>query len=705
MANFAHANNRKALVIGNGDYSRTKLSTLPNPIRDAELIAETLRSIGFEVTEKLNLSKRNFDTSIDDFVNTLNNNDIAFIYYAGHGISYKDKDYLIPIEPNIPDLVSLDYDAIKAQQLLDRVSVRSRHTILVLDACRDTPYSKSTNTRGLGHIQSHVGSSYVIYAARKGQEAYDNRVFARSLAKELRQKQSLSEVSRKVRNAVMKASDGTQYPSVIDDLLQTTPIYLNGKPGGETHASRPIAISHNDDIEALMRKLAAWHFDDETPKEHNIDVEPEDTIKCSDDISYKDFKKFKLTMAFVETMQKKSRCLIDLILHTESMDDEERKYWFDLLPSMTDEQIEKLYEILRVEKIKLQKLEEKYAIEISLLNNKHLLNYYKETKKINEFSYQEINGIIRSVKSILLKNPPEYVMNKSLNLLTRLFIDLSDQALESKMYFDLYKEIEKTIHYATDKNTDKQYLYDLSRLLLAQSKRAFDKGFISKYELQSDYLSVTWYSLFLGGDYLNSAIRLSEEALSLNEGYLPLWTNYAHALALSGQEQQAKNIYLRFVGKRIDNRSWRELILKDFNALLEQHISAPVFAQIKILWLGSNPERTDEKRRGISSKRGGDTPSQNQTVAEAIPAGTCALIVASRKTIPEVRDYIEENISDRRYLTVFRAQNGWYAISIGTLEPEKEEAVMDKWKNIGKIPDDSFCTDGKKMLETVNWHN
>lgn len=77
--------------------------------------------------------------------------------------------------------------------------------------------------------------------------------------------------------------------------------------------------------------------------------------------------------------------LIDLILATESMDDDERQYWFDILPSMTNEQIDRLFNILDTEKKKLQKLEEKYQNEIKNLNEKHLIEWQefqmKDSKK------------------------------------------------------------------------------------------------------------------------------------------------------------------------------------------------------------------------------------------------------------------------------------------------------------------------------------
>lgn len=81
--------------------------------------------------------------------------------------------------------------------------------------------------------------------------------------------------------------------------------------------------------------------------------------------------KFKIT----EEIQAKYPELIGLILKTESMEDDERQYWFDIMPSMTDEQIDRLFNILDTEKKKLEALEEKYKNEIKQLNEKHLIEW------------------------------------------------------------------------------------------------------------------------------------------------------------------------------------------------------------------------------------------------------------------------------------------------------------------------------------------
>lgn len=64
--------------------------------------------------------------------------------------------------------------------------------------------------------------------------------------------------------------------------------------------------------------------------------------------------------------------LIPLILKTESMDDEEREYWFQILPIMTDDQVMKLKEILINEKQQLAKLDADYEAELDKINEKHL---------------------------------------------------------------------------------------------------------------------------------------------------------------------------------------------------------------------------------------------------------------------------------------------------------------------------------------------
>ena len=98
-----------------------------------------------------------------------------------------------------------------------------------------------------------------------------------------------------------------------------------------------------------------------------------------------DIKHNGTTFYIEDEVQTKYPELIKLILHTESMDDDERQYWFDIMPSMTDSQIDRLYNILETEKQKLEELELKYQKEIKSLNEKHLIEWQEfQAKKAKE---------------------------------------------------------------------------------------------------------------------------------------------------------------------------------------------------------------------------------------------------------------------------------------------------------------------------------
>jgi len=76
-----------------------------------------------------------------------------------------------------------------------------------------------------------------------------------------------------------------------------------------------------------------------------------------------------------DTVKQQFPDLVPLVIQTESMNDDERQYWFQILPIMTDEQVEKLRGILVHEKEQLSKLDQEYEQELTKLNEKHLLEW------------------------------------------------------------------------------------------------------------------------------------------------------------------------------------------------------------------------------------------------------------------------------------------------------------------------------------------
>jgi hypothetical protein len=68
-----------------------------------------------------------------------------------------------------------------------------------------------------------------------------------------------------------------------------------------------------------------------------------------------------------EELRKKYPELLALILGSESMNDEERQYWINILPVMTTEQVENLRQILQNEKDQLAAIDAKYAQEMATI--------------------------------------------------------------------------------------------------------------------------------------------------------------------------------------------------------------------------------------------------------------------------------------------------------------------------------------------------
>ena len=72
--------------------------------------------------------------------------------------------------------------------------------------------------------------------------------------------------------------------------------------------------------------------------------------------------------------------LIDLIMHSESMNDEERQYWVDILPAMTADQVTQLRDILQNERRQLAAIDEKYEKDVAHVGERRTLEKISEQR-------------------------------------------------------------------------------------------------------------------------------------------------------------------------------------------------------------------------------------------------------------------------------------------------------------------------------------
>jgi len=93
--------------------------------------------------------------------------------------------------------------------------------------------------------------------------------------------------------------------------------------------------------------------------------------------------------------------LIKLIYETESMNSEEREYWMQIMPIMTEEQIVKFREILVNEKNELAKLDQDYQAEMAKLNKNRPQEIDEQAlkSKITEIQKAEASHEVEEKKS------------------------------------------------------------------------------------------------------------------------------------------------------------------------------------------------------------------------------------------------------------------------------------------------------------------
>ncbi|MCP4351065.1 MAG: SUMF1/EgtB/PvdO family nonheme iron enzyme [Desulfobacterales bacterium] len=228
---YSYSENRVALIIGNEAYES---SPLDNPVNDAKAIAQTLKRLGFKTVRKENLNWQEMNMAIDAFGEKLLKQDgVGLFYYAGHGIQFNGKNYLIPVKSNIRHENEIKYRAVDAGLVLAKMeNARNGLNIVILDACRDNPFARSfrSSTQGLAYMDAPTGS-IIAYATAPGRTASDNSGYTSELIKQMgKPGQRLIDMFMNVRKAVRNRTNGHQVP--WESVSLTEPFYFLADSGG-----------------------------------------------------------------------------------------------------------------------------------------------------------------------------------------------------------------------------------------------------------------------------------------------------------------------------------------------------------------------------------------------------------------------------------------------------------------------------------------
>jgi hypothetical protein len=279
----AASSKRLALVIGNGAY--TNAPPLKNPPNDARDVAATLKVLGFSVASAIDADQRTMKRLIREFGQQLRSGGQGLFYYAGHGVQMRGRNYLIPANADITSETDVEDQAVDLNLVLGLMDeAQNGLNIVILDACRNNPFSRSFRSAGSGLAQVDAPTGTLIaYATSPGRVASDglgrNGLYTSELLSQMRVPGiSVEEMFKRVRGNVQRQTSGQQVPWESSSLVGNfyfTPSTVDetiavDKASGRT-AIDPAAFelsywdtiknsTHADDFKAYLEKYPNGQF-------------------------------------------------------------------------------------------------------------------------------------------------------------------------------------------------------------------------------------------------------------------------------------------------------------------------------------------------------------------------------------------------------------------------------------------------------------
>ena len=234
---------RVALVIGEGAYQSAP--ALANPPNDAHDIAQTLRTLGFDVILRVDVDQAQMTSAIADFGARAEHADLALFYYGGHGLQLQEHNYLAPVDTVLRSAADIAKHMIPLDSVIAAMAKSPGQRLIFLDACRENPLKRGDAVpapAGLARV-GEAANFMIAFATQPDAVAFDgagrNSPFAQALLAHLTAAGvDLSNTMIAVRRDVISATGGEQVPWENSSL--TRQVYLAGQ--GAPDASPEAAL-------------------------------------------------------------------------------------------------------------------------------------------------------------------------------------------------------------------------------------------------------------------------------------------------------------------------------------------------------------------------------------------------------------------------------------------------------------------------------
>jgi len=227
---------KRALIIGNGTYQHQ--DRIPQALNDADDMKTTLTGLGFIVTVRKDLATLDdLNREVYSFINTLKKDDLALVYYSGHGGMVDGENYILPLNyarPALPrQVVQRAFRMSDLKKDLEESAARVR--VLIFDACRNNSLVGEKSTGG-GYVGmgGQAEGTIIAFASDEGKPAlYDpsdrNSFYTKALRTNLAQRGvHLKEALERTQLKVFQDTRRTQRPYLNGFL--TGPVFLTGDP-------------------------------------------------------------------------------------------------------------------------------------------------------------------------------------------------------------------------------------------------------------------------------------------------------------------------------------------------------------------------------------------------------------------------------------------------------------------------------------------
>jgi uncharacterized caspase-like protein len=185
-----------------------------------------LRQSGFEVIDQRNATLQEMTRGIREFGDRLLKSDVGLVYYSGHGLEVKGRNYLLPVNASMIREDEIAFQAVDANLILEKMNTAKKSVnILIVDACRDNPFARSFRSvnRGLAQMDAPTGT-IVSFSTAPGKTASDgdgrNSPFTKNLVKAMmRADMPIEAMFKEVRKSVVEETKGQQTPWESSSLI------------------------------------------------------------------------------------------------------------------------------------------------------------------------------------------------------------------------------------------------------------------------------------------------------------------------------------------------------------------------------------------------------------------------------------------------------------------------------------------------------